>query len=177
MRKYGEFIVLKERVISYPGKLSISPILHFKSLVEKEVAVDGVQVTLSLPRDEFLLGESIPFTLKLLDSLRTGVKKVVVSLKMSTTLENEGQVEPSMETQILVNATFKRFLKREICLRNGKMAGKPKLPSYSSNGNFGDGHKFRIGYDVEVSNILAITQLPVFSLHSFFSQIDPDCYF
>lgn len=143
MKKYGDYVTIKEKVIQFPGQLEICRGPHLTSLIEQEVRVDGVKVAVELPRDEFLISESIPFTVRLLDSLRVGVKKVEISLLQKVRLDGENDAE----SRVLDCVTFKRFLKREMCERRGKFSGNcVKVPSYCSTCDT----FFSIGYEIEV---------------------------
>ncbi|XP_035700425.1 uncharacterized protein LOC118433012 isoform X2 [Folsomia candida] len=122
MKKYGDYVTLHEKIFKFPGKFDIWPTFNFKS---KEIFVDGVSCTLEVPRDQFLLTDKILFTIKLYDSLRVTVEKVVVSLIQKAELG-----EDEKEENVIDSIMFKRFFKKQICLRTGRLCGKVKIPSY-----------------------------------------------
>lgn len=164
MRVNQKLVLLEEQEIYYFGEKKISPsdvsavLKHLviapshpgEQLTNCSVAHGNANISMQLPKRDFLSGEDILFNIKLSDPDKSGgVKLIRVFLLRSVLVEVRGHRDRK-EDAILDVVTFKRFLKRGETLRSGKFKWD-SIPTASYAGRFGGGiNLVGISYRVEV---------------------------
>ncbi|XP_035712447.1 uncharacterized protein LOC118437509 [Folsomia candida] len=142
------------KIILYGGRLPLRTNPCAISPLKKELSLDGVTVVLEIAKQEFLLGQSIPFTITS-QGESSVVKRVKISLtrtishsqKVLRCVEQESEVQISSESEVMDCLVFRRFLKRESFTRSGKLSqGKDPIPTFASD----DEPHLRIRYVVEI---------------------------
>ncbi|XP_035716278.1 uncharacterized protein LOC118439248 [Folsomia candida] len=142
------------KIILYGGRLPLRTNPNAISPLTKELSLDGVTVVLEISKQEFLLGQSIPFIITS-QGESSAVKRVKISLtrtishsqKVQRCVEQESEVQISSESEVMDCLVFRRFLKRESFTRSGKLSqGKDPIPTFASD----DEPHLRIRYLVEV---------------------------
>ncbi|OXA40750.1 hypothetical protein Fcan01_24546 [Folsomia candida] len=116
------------KIILYGGRLPLRTNPNAISPLTKELSLDGVTVVLEISKQEFLLGQSIPFIITS-QGESSAVKRVKISLtrtishsqKVQRCVEQESEVQISSESEVMDCLVFRRFLKRESFTRSGKL--------------------------------------------------------
>lgn len=135
--------------INYPGQETVNPGNSVPT--KKDFVLDGVKISVQVPRSEFILGESIPCTISAQDGEEKGsLKDITVWLTRIICYTPEIGKNPLSTTKVMHCVTFKRFLKRERFTRSVKFAtDKIRVPSFKME----DEPKLKIRYIIQVKRI------------------------
>lgn len=139
---------LTSKEIHYPGQGIVNP--GNGPPTEKDIDLDGVKISVQVPRTDFIIGEIIPCTISGQFGEKKGsLKNVTVWLTRIISYTSDKILIST--TEIVHCKTFKRFLKRERFTRSVKFAtAKVKIHTIKME----DEPKLRIRYLIQVTTII-----------------------